>query len=99
MRQKYWNEPSIHNAPNTLSSLSVLPLQFCQPAQELSIEDITLIDIKGMRALTNKSTSTIRRYIAKNILPKPNRHHTGQQIWILSELRPYLAAFGVKESV
>jgi len=71
-------------------------LQFTQPA---SIENITLVDIQALKALTGKSRATLHRWLKKGLLPPPHRTGSCQNIWTLADLRPYLTALGSKEGV
>jgi predicted DNA-binding transcriptional regulator AlpA len=71
-------------------------LQFTQP---VSIENITLVDIQALKALTGKSRATLHRWLKKGLLPPPHRTGSCQNIWTLADLRPYLTALGSKEGV
>jgi predicted DNA-binding transcriptional regulator AlpA len=55
-------------------------------------EDIIVIDLKRMKSLTGMSRTTIYRYCLDGQLPKPHRLGSGQNRWLLSDVRPYLKA-------
>ncbi len=60
--------------------------------QRLFSEDLIVVDLKGMKSLTGMSRTTIYRYCLQGHLPKPHRLGSGQNRWLLADIRPYLEA-------
>jgi predicted DNA-binding transcriptional regulator AlpA len=83
-------------ASDTIKKVKLLPQPLDTEShsiyQRLFSEDLIVLNLTGMKSLTGMSRATIYRYCLQGRLPKPHRLGSGQNRWLLSEVRPYLEA-------